>query len=49
LVRDSLYEIEELAEVHDAFYKELHDCFGLENCIKQANILGQPLQSEDVD
>ena len=33
-------------QVHDEFYKELHDCFGLESCIKQANMLGGPPQSK---
>lgn len=45
MVRDSLLEIEELAEIHDEFYKELHDCFGLEKCMKQANLLDGPPQS----
>ena len=33
-------------KVHDEFYKELHDCFGIESCIKQANMLGGPPQSK---
>lgn len=39
LVRENLLEIDELRKMHDDFYKELYECFGLETCLRHSNLL----------
>jgi len=38
LVRENLLEIDQLRKMHDEFYKELYDCFGLETCLRHAGV-----------
>jgi len=45
LVRENLLEIDNLRYIQDEFYKELHDCFGLEKCLRESNMMDGPPQS----
>ncbi len=38
MVRENLLEIDQLRDDQDALFKELHDCFGLENCMKSQKV-----------
>merc|ERR1719211_225546 len=44
LVRENLLEIDELRKMHDEFYRELYDCFGLETCLRHSNLMDGPPQ-----
>merc|ERR1712038_2219482 len=44
LVRENLLEIDELRKMHDEFYRELYDCFGLEKCLRHSNLMDGPPQ-----
>jgi len=45
LVRESLLEIDQLRQMQDEFYQELHDCFGLEGCLKEGDLMDGPPQT----
>lgn len=45
LVRENLLEIDNLRYIQDEFYKDLHECFGLEKCLREANLMDGPPQS----
>merc|ERR1712156_1250791 len=42
LVRENLLAIDELRDIHDKIYEEIHECFGLERCRKQENFIDGP-------
>ena len=44
LVRENLLEIDNLRYIQDEFYKDLHECFGLEKCLREANLMDGPPQ-----
>ena len=44
MVRENLLEIDELRKMHDEFYRELYDCFGLEKCLRHSNLMDGPPQ-----
>jgi len=44
LVRENLLEIDELRKMHDEFYRELYDCFGLETCLRHSDLMDGPPQ-----
>ena len=42
MVRENLLAIDELRDIHDKIYEEIHECFGLERCRKQENFIDGP-------
>merc|ERR1719350_54409 len=49
LVRENLLAIDELRDIHDKIYDEIHECFGLERCRKQENFIdGPPPHGQDL-
>jgi hypothetical protein len=49
LVRENLLAIDELRDIHDKIYEEIHECFGLERCRKQENFIdGPPPHGQDL-
>ena len=42
LVRENILAIDELRDIHDKIYEEIHECFGLERCRKQENFIDGP-------
>merc|ERR1712001_271349 len=49
LVRENLLAIDELRDIHDKIYEEIHECFGLERCRKQENFIdGPPSHGQDL-
>ena len=42
MVRENLLAIDELRDIHDKIYEEIHECFGLERCRKQENFIEGP-------
>ena len=32
--------------MHDEFYRELYDCFGLETCLRHSNLMDGPPQGK---
>lgn len=45
LVRENLLEIDNLRYIQDEFFKELHECFGLEKCLRESNLQDGPPQT----
>ena len=45
MVRENLLEIDNLRYLQDEFFKELHECFGLEKCLREASLTDGPPQS----
>ncbi len=41
LVRENLLEVESLRKEHEAIYRELQGCFGLEECLAPSGMLGR--------
>merc|ERR1712141_446402 len=49
LVRENILAIDELRDIHDKIYEEIHECFGLERCRKQENFIdGPPPHGQDL-
>ena len=44
-MRENLLEIDNLRYLQDEFFKELHECFGLEKCLREASLTDGPPQS----